>query len=55
MSGKKMGRPTDNPLTVRIGVRLDPKTINMLDEYCKANNLRKSEGVRQAIIQYISK
>ncbi|MBC8559713.1 ribbon-helix-helix domain-containing protein [Fumia xinanensis] len=54
MPGKKMGRPTDNPMPIRVGFRLDPKTLSLLDEYCKKNNIRRSDVIRQAIIQYIS-
>lgn len=54
MSDKKMGRPTENPMPIRVGFRLDSKTLSLLDEFCKKNNIRRSDAIRQAIIQYIS-
>ncbi len=49
MADKKMGRPTDNPKPIRMGVRIDPDTLERLDKYCKKNNIVRSEAVRIAI------
>lgn len=46
---KKMGRPTDNPKQTQFSVRFDKKTLNILDEYCKEENISRPEGVRQAV------
>ena len=32
---KKMGRPTDNPKDVRITVRLDAESADILKKYCE--------------------
>lgn len=47
--GKKMGRPTDNPKTHSITVRLDEKSIQILDEYVKQNGVSKTDAIREAI------
>ena len=49
MAKKKLGRPTDNPKTAHMQVRLDKETLNILDEHCKKNNLTRSQGIRDAI------
>lgn len=45
----KMGRPTDNPKPYRVNVRIDEKCENILDKYCKQENISKMEAVRIAI------
>ena len=55
MGSKKIGRPTDNPLLTRIGFRLDNNTLEKLDKYCRENGLERSDAIRKAIVQYISK
>lgn len=44
-----MGRPTDNPKSNPIHVRLDNESIEILDRYCKQENVRRTEGIRQGI------
>lgn len=47
---KKIGRPTNNPKsTDRITVRLDDECSSILEEYCKQENIEKSEGIRRGI------
>ncbi|MDK0751858.1 hypothetical protein P7A83_15100 [Clostridium perfringens] len=47
---KKIGRPTNNPKsTERITVRLDNECSSILEEYCKKENIEKSEGIRRGI------
>lgn len=46
---KKMGRPTDNPKQIQFSIRFDEKTLNILDEYCKEENISRPEGVRRAV------
>ncbi|WP_304942824.1 ribbon-helix-helix domain-containing protein [Vallitalea guaymasensis] len=53
MSNKKMGRPTEKPMPIRVGFRLDKKTLDRLDQYCDKNNISRSELIRKAIIQLI--
>ena len=45
----KMGRPTDSPKTVQLGIRFDRETLNILDNYCKKENISRAEGVRKAV------
>lgn len=46
---KKMGRPTDNPKSNPIHVRLDTKSLEILDKFCKQENIKRTEGIRQGI------
>lgn len=46
---KKIGRPTDNPKTTQFSVRFDNDTLNILDEYCKKNNLTRPQAIRIAV------
>ena len=46
----KTGRPkADNPKDIRYSVRLDVKTEEKLQEYCKKHNITKGEAIRQGI------
>ena len=46
---KKIGRPTNNPKSNPIHVRLDDKSLEILDKYCKQENIKRTEGIRQGI------
>jgi hypothetical protein len=48
-SKKKMGRPTDNPKRIKLSVRVDEKTLELLDGYCKRKGITRMEGIRQGI------
>lgn len=50
-SQKKMGRPTDNPKTKQIMVRLDQKCQDILDRYCKQENISSAEAARRGIMK----
>ena len=46
----KRGRPkTDNPKSDPIHVRLDEESKGILEEYCKQENVPKTEGIRRGI------
>lgn len=47
--GKKKGRPTDNPKTAPIHVRLDIETEEILDRYCQQENVPRAEGIRRGV------
>lgn len=49
MPDKKMGRPTDNPKSNPIHVRLDNESLEILDRYCKQENIKRTEGIRHGI------
>lgn len=49
MSEKKMGRPTNNPKTERITVRLDEESSEILDQYCRQENAERAEAIRRGI------
>ena len=46
---KKMGRPTNDPKDVKLTVRVNKATNEILEKHCKENNISKVEGVREAI------
>lgn len=46
---KKMGRPTENPKSKPIHVRLDAECEKILGDYCDQENLSKAEGIRHGI------
>lgn len=52
---KKMGRPTDNPKSNPIHVRLDNESLKILDKFCKQENIKRTEGIRQGIQLLASK
>lgn len=49
LAEKKLGRPTDNPKSKPIHVRLDADCDNILERYCKKENIPKAEGIRRGI------
>ncbi len=54
MAHKKMGRPTEKPMPIRVGFRLDKETLDKLDAHCEKSGIERSDAIRKAIIQYIS-
>lgn len=51
MPVKKIGRPTDNPKSHRITVRLDDKTYLMLQQCCEGLDLDVSAIIREGIFE----
>ena len=49
MPNKKIGRPTDNPKSKPIHVRLDEESASVLDAYCAQEQIPKTEGIRRGI------
>ena len=46
----RTGRPKiDNPKSNRITVRMDDNTLNILQNYCKKENVDKAEAIRRGI------
>lgn len=45
----RTGRPTDNPKSNPIHVRLDQESIEILEEYCIQEGIKRTEGIRQGI------
>ena len=45
----RTGRPTDNPKSSPIHVRLDKESAEVLDKYCEQEGLKRTEGIRQGI------
>ncbi|OJU09834.1 MAG: hypothetical protein BGN88_12550 [Clostridiales bacterium 43-6] len=54
LAHKKMGRPTEKPMPIRVGFRLDKETLDKLDAHCEKSGIERSDAIRKAIIQYIS-
>ena len=51
MEKKKMGRPTDNPKSRPIHVRLDEKTSTIIDKYMDRYKVSRAEAIRLGIQQ----
>lgn len=49
MTEKKMGRPTDNPKTEKITVRLDNEAKEVLHKYCEQEKISRVEGIRRGV------
>lgn len=49
MADKKVGRPTDNPKSKSIHVRLDSESEKILNSYCERNNVTMAEAIRNGI------
>lgn len=45
----RTGRPTNNPKTERITVRLDAESQETLKVYCEQENVDRAEGIRRGI------
>ncbi len=45
----RTGRPTDNPKTERITVRLDAESSEILNNYCTQEKIERAEAVRISI------
>ena len=46
---KKAGRPTDNPKSKPIHVRLDEDSRAILELYCSQEGVPRAEGIRRGI------
>ena len=46
-----MGRPTDNPKGTPVHVRLDAECVEVLEQYCKQENVPKAEAIRRGILR----
>ena len=53
MAAKKMGRPTDNPKTFQVVVKLDEDSQQILVDYCQENHTTRSEAIRIAIARLL--
>lgn len=52
---KKMGRPlSDNPCRNPIGCKITDEELQRLNEYCKENNITKSEVIKKSITPIIN-
>lgn len=45
----RIGRPTDNPKSGSVNIRLDAESERILISYCNQENITKAEGIRQGI------
>ena len=46
---KKRGRPTDNPKTLQVNVRLDEECVEILTKYMDEHNVTRVEAIRRGI------
>lgn len=49
MSPRTGRPPAENPKSNPIHVRLDDKSLDILEKYCKQENIKRTEGIRQGI------
>lgn len=49
--GKKRGPKTDNPKPYRMAVKYDEKCKQILEAYCKQENVPKMEAARRGIMK----
>ncbi len=49
MGNKKMGRPTNNPKPYRMAVKYDEECKQILEAYCKQENVNQMEAARRGI------
>lgn len=47
----KLGRPTDNPKSKPIHVRLDNNCTDVLEKYCQQENVSRAEAIRRGIMK----
>ena len=45
----RTGRPTDNPKSERITVRLDKESSEILNSYCNQEQIERAEAIRREI------
>lgn len=45
----RTGRPTDNPKSNPIHVRLDEECLSILDKYCEQEKIKRTDGIRRGI------
>ena len=45
----RRGRPTNNPKNVRVTIRLDEESVNVLSEYCEQERVDRAEAIRRGI------
>ena len=51
MQKGKPGPKTDNPKTHRVTIKCDDKSKQVLDDYCKQENVSKMEAARRGIMR----
>lgn len=49
MSPRTGRPPIENPKSERVTVRIDKELSNILDEYCKENDIDRAEAIRRGI------
>ena len=49
MGSKKMGRPTDDPKTIDVKVRITESINEKLIEYCNRHSMTKGEAIRKGV------
>lgn len=47
----KIGRPTNNPKTAPVHVRLDNNCTDVLQKYCQQENISRAEAIRRGIMK----
>lgn len=50
MSPRTGRPPAENPKSSPIHVRLDKECLEILEQYCQQEDIKKTEGIRQGIM-----
>lgn len=49
MSGKKMGRPSENPRPNKLSIRISDADKEILEKYCESENVTRTEAISRGI------
>ncbi len=47
----KMGRPTNNPQSNTVGLRITDEEKEILDKYCEQHKVNRTVAIRRAIVK----
>ena len=51
MSAAKLGRQSDNPSRNKISIRINDKSLDILERYCSEKSVNKTEAIERGIIK----
>ena len=52
MTAKKLGRPTISPKNTKLTVRVDDETLQILERYCKKENILDEASWYNEVMKY---